>query len=205
MAHFGGFRLSFDKFIEDSFFLRNRAFLEVTTRKNRSFCGMGGVISPLFWHIFESRSFCGTEARNRRFWRNLLPFCETRRTAKEPGRSPDFSREGFRKCFENDPHTARSARRSVSMSCEGARTFTWLRGNPPVRTPVLWLPRSSCSGLPRSSSFASFCGRKRFSKIAGLPPSWEVSKFVPPRAPTGYIYIHIYAGELFRCPLSAYF
>ena len=45
-------------------------------------------------------------------------FCGTRRTAKEPGRSPRFSRKAFRKCFKNVPKKARSAGRSVSAAKE---------------------------------------------------------------------------------------
>ena len=150
--------------------------MDVATRKNRSFCGMGGVIWPLFWHIFESRSFCGTEAQNRRFWRNLLLSAER----DELRRSPDGARTFGGRPFENvSKMTPRVPDRPFCgekrfMSCEGAQTFAWLRGSPPSRHPVLGFPRSSCPGLPRSSCFASFCGRKRFAKNCGAPSQLKI-------------------------------
>ena len=53
---------------------------------------------------------------------------------------------------------------------------------PSVTAPVFGLPRSSCPGLPRSSSFASFCGRKRFFKNCGAPSQLKKCENLGPLA-----------------------
>ena len=190
VAHFRSFRLSFDKFTENSFFLRNRAFLGVTTRKNRYFSGMGGVTWPTFLAHFWIAFFLRSRGPKQAILAKFASFCETRRTAKEPGRSPDFSGEGFRKCFENDPHTARSAGRSVSWAakepglldgCEGALPYV-----PCFFGSLAALARGSLAALHLLLSAVGSV----FPKLRGSLPAEKVSKFGPPRAPTGYIYIY---------------
>ena len=159
-------------------------------QKNRSFSGIGGVIWPFFWHIFELRSFGGTEAENRRFWRNSLLSAER----EELRRSPDGART-----FRGRPLENVSKMTPIPPVLRG-EAFHELRRSPDVSTaarepsrtyPVFWLPRSSCPGLPRSSSFASFCGRKVFFKNCGAPSQLKKCQNLGPLALQQDIYIYI--------------
>ena len=181
VAHFRSFHLSFDKFTENSLFLRNGAFLWVVTRKIVLSAECGVQFVSNFRQTFESASFCGPE-------RNVVLSAEREKLI----RSPCGSLKVFKKFARNRPF------------CGGKRLKSWygapknvrLTRSPPYLHLFLGLLISPTFDNPNFLFFGFWLRWEWFflKKRAPYQPS-GVHKMGPLINPSGYIYIYI----ILRC------
>ena len=175
VAHFRSFRLSFDKFTENSLFLRNGAYFWVVTRKNRSFCGMRGAIcvklSANFWKCF----FLRPRAKCRSFGKSWLGAGVV-----------------IWKFWKSLPKIVRSAVGSVwRADTEPQKMYGW-HGARRICT-CFWGPLSALLSTIQIFCFlASGCGGNDFFFMGSLSALWGTKNGAPYQPIRIYIYIYIW-------------
>ena len=179
VAHSRSFRLRFDKFTENSLFLRNGAIFGVVRRKNRSFCGMRGAIcvkfSANFWKCFflrpraKCRSFCGTGKADKE------PVWFFEKFQKVWPKSSVLRWEAFEELIRSPKKCTADKEPAVSAPVFGAPYQPYFRQS---KFPVFWL--LAAVGM-------IFLEKK----WAPYQPT-GVHKMGPLIIPSGYIYIYTY-------------
>ena len=158
-----------------------------------------------FWQTFGMPSFCGTEAILAKFGgKNVLL-----RNAKNCEGARVFRRSPFESFSKVNPKTSILRGEAFHELRRGPKSTTAAK-EPSARARFFEFPGSSCPWLPRSSSFASFCGRKRFWKNSWAPsqpmkcPKRAPSQLIGPRSSSGYIFLYEYICA-YGCVIEPHF
>ena len=151
-------------------------------RRTNKFCGMGGVNLVTFLAHFGMPSFCGTEAKRRRFLQNLLLSAEREELRRSPDGARVFRERPFESVSKKTPQSPVLRGEAFHELQKGPGTLTAAR-EPQVKAPCFGAPPPLLPGAPSQLFICSLAAEK-------------VSKFGPP-SPSIYIYMFFFLKSFY--------